>query len=236
MRFPNSSNARKVRSRYGGLSEGQISRQQPQPKSRDNNALIITLIAFLGIVVAQSVTACIAERGLAAQRELEEERAREAELQTYLDDIGQMLLDEDNSLARKAASPSDTIRNDPMSALSRAKTLAIFERSDALRKRIILQFLSQSQLIRRDEPAVSLRGVNLSGIDLSDTNLRLADLSFTNLSGANLSDVALSDARLDSADLSGADLSGANLSIAEGVTDDQLAEAKTLKEATMPEE
>jgi uncharacterized protein YjbI with pentapeptide repeats len=50
------------------------------------------------------------------------------------------------------------------------------------------------------------------------------------LSGADLRKTELEDANLSGADLSGADLSGAK-----GVTEEQLAQAKSLKGATMPD-
>jgi len=81
--------------------------------------------------------------------------------------------------------------------------------------------------------------VNLSGVNLSNANLSKATLGDSNLSGADLSGADLSGAMLQSddfrgADLSGADLSGANLAMAK-VTEDQLAQAKSLAGVTMPE-
>jgi uncharacterized protein YjbI with pentapeptide repeats len=103
-------------------------------------------------------------------------------------------------------------------------------------------------------PSASLKearllGATLSWANLSDADLSLAyligadlsgaDLSGANLLGADLDDANLDDANLYRADLSGAnlyhaDLSSANLGGARGVTDDQLAEAKSLEGATMP--
>jgi uncharacterized protein YjbI with pentapeptide repeats len=55
-----------------------------------------------------------------------------------------------------------------------------------------------------------------------------------NLSNANLSNANLSNANLSNANLSNANLSGAILSEAQGWTEDQLREASSLEEATMP--
>jgi predicted PurR-regulated permease PerM len=90
-------------------------------------ALITALLTLVGVVIAQFVTVT-----------LEDNRAREAELQTYLDDIGQMLLNEDNPLLE--AEPDATL-----SSIARAKTLAILERIDPQQKRTALGFLNDSR-------------------------------------------------------------------------------------------
>jgi uncharacterized protein YjbI with pentapeptide repeats len=89
-----------------------------------------------------------------------------------------------------------------------------------------------------------LRDANLSGADLYGANLTDADLTNADLSGAYLSGANLSGAYLSGADLSGAYLSEANLRYttldeadlrgAEGVTQEQLAQASSLEGATMP--
>jgi hypothetical protein len=271
---------------------------------RDNAALAAALIALAGVLITQIVITNITERGLEAQRVLEEERAqqqqqleddraREAELQTYLDDMGAMLLDDDSPLPE--AEPGGH-----MSSLARAKTLTILERLDGPRQKIVLHFVAESRLINKGEPVISLAGANLTNTDLSsirlansdlsdvwltntdlsradlrETNLsesylsnvslsyaslRNADLSNTNLSNTNLSEANLNEANLSEANLSGAnlrktdlreadlsevnlsranlsdaDLNKADLSDATGVTDEQLAQAKTLEGATMPD-
>jgi uncharacterized protein YjbI with pentapeptide repeats len=198
---------------------------------RDNAALAAALIALAGVLITQIVITNITERGLEAQRVLEEERAqqqqqleddraREAELQTYLDDMGAMLLDDDSPLPE--AEPGGH-----MSSLARAKTLTILERLDGQRQKIVLQFLAESQLISNGEPVISLAGANLtnsdlsrirlassdlSGVWLTNTDLSKADLRETNLSDAYLSNVSLSHASLREADLSETDFSKTDLS------------------------
>ncbi len=75
---------------------------------------------------------------------------------------------------------------------------------------------------------------NLRNADLKEAVLVRAKMEFTNLIGANLIRADLRDADLRQADLSGADLSGANLSRAK-VTSEQLGQAKSLKDAIMPD-
>jgi Pentapeptide repeats (8 copies) len=90
----------------------------------------------------------------------------------------------------------------------------------------------------------NLRGANLSGANLSGANLRDADLQAANLQRANLQDANLQDADLQDAILGVASLVGANLLGAnlygvylEGaiVTDEQLADTLSLREAIMPD-
>src|SRR5215211_6962633 len=70
-----------------------------------------------------------------------------------------------------------------------------------------------------------LKGANMQGADLhGDTDLSQADLRETDLSGANLRGASLTNA----------DLRGANLTNAEGLSEEQLAEVKSLEGATMP--
>jgi uncharacterized protein YjbI with pentapeptide repeats len=84
-----------------------------------------------------------------------------------------------------------------------------------------------------------LAPVDLRGAFLQETNMRRADLRATalgsaDLSGADLSGADLRLANLEGADLQGAFLSEADLRGAEGITEEQLEQAKSLKGATMP--
>jgi uncharacterized protein YjbI with pentapeptide repeats len=149
-------------------------------------------------------------------RLLEEQRTQDATLQTYLDQMGSLLLDKD---LRESAEGSE------VRTLARARTLTVLGRLDPNHKTAAMQFLVEAKLVQRvDErrPIIGLSGADLSGAnlswaDLSDASLSGADLSDANLSSADLSDANLSnaylgDANLRSADLSEADLSGADLS------------------------
>jgi len=85
--------------------------------------------------------------------------------------------------------------------------LAVLEGLDPDRKRILLQFLYESKLIKVDKLIISLLFPNLSGANLSEAKLFSSDLTGANLSGSNLS-----KANLNEADLRGANLRKANLS------------------------
>jgi uncharacterized protein YjbI with pentapeptide repeats len=124
--------------------------------------------------------------------------------------------------------------------------------------------LSGSVLRDANLSGVGLGGANLSGANLSKANLRWADLSGSDLRYADVSGASLSKADLSGSDLRYANLSNANLSVSSldkadlryanlseanlswaylkeadlsdtyRLTDAQIAAAKTLEGATMP--
>jgi|SRR5215211_1997430 len=196
------------------------------------------------------------------------QRGQETALQAYLDKMSELLID-------KKLHEKENMY-DPMRVTARARTLVILKQLDANRKKSILQFLYEAQLINRESDAcpdqpyfrarigldgadltnASLRYITLScaaldgaileNADLSDTKLSKIDLAGSYLSGADLRRADLSGARLvnahlqrkDDPNLSGADLTDADLSGADlmgaAVTAEQLAQAKSLEYATMP--
>ena len=81
-----------------------------------------------------------------------------------------------------------------------------------------MRFLHDADLINKDQRVVSLDGAILTGSDLSFANLEGSDLSGANLRDADLRDANLRDANLKSS----------------VVDDDQLAKAKDLVGAIMP--
>lgn len=172
---------------------------------------------------------------------LEQQRAQDAALQSYLDQMSHLILE--NALFA-SQQPDDVHRT-----LARARTLTILERLDKDRKRYVLQFLYESRLIDQEQSIIRLKEANLSEANLSQTHLPGANLPWTNLSnadlsnadlhGANLSEANLSNANLSNANLSGADLSGAHKLAADGsqqvVPNEELEEqTKSLEGATMP--
>jgi uncharacterized protein YjbI with pentapeptide repeats len=110
--------------------------------------------------------------------------------------------------------------------------------------------LSHADLAGVNLDSFDLQGTDLSGADLTDAYLAWSFLRNARLKGANMQgadlhgDTNLSQADLRNADLSGAilrgatltnaDLRGANLTNAEGLSEEQLAEVKSLEGATMP--
>ena len=153
-------------------------------------------------------------------RQIEDQRAQDAALQAYLDQMSELMLE------RKL---HDSEEGSEVRTLAQARTRTILTRLDGRRKGSVVQFLYEASLINKKNPVVSLssgfvphdlesetvnvglRGADLRGADLHEADLSGADLSEGKLSGANLSDVNLSNADLSDANLSWAPLSGADL-------------------------
>jgi hypothetical protein len=137
-------------------------------------------------------------------RELEstEQRAQDEALQTYLDHMGQLLLDKDTPLRQSK-------EDDDVRTLARAWTLTVLPRLDGFRKRSVVQFLYESGLITKGHVVIDLTGAHLAAVNLTSVNLKGA-----NLHGAYMARANLTDARLSEADLGDAKLFGANLSLA----------------------
>jgi uncharacterized protein YjbI with pentapeptide repeats len=225
-----------------------VLRRQPDGAKAvsDNAALIAALIALGGVFTAQTVSIALDQR-----------RTQHEALQAYLAKMSELLLDKD--LHKKKAD------YDATRVTARLLTLTVLERVDAGRKRTVLLFLREAQLIYRyDRLApktegkkyfyahyVGLSDANLSGanlrgaqlistlgeapVSLKGANLKGAKLSKAILRGADLSGTNLKKADLHGADLSRADLSGADLRGAKGVTNEKLKQAKSLEGATMPD-
>src|SRR5215208_1436486 len=193
-------------------------------KQRDWLQILVAplLIGLIGTALAAWFTwqqnqlqNSVEERRAESAQEIEEQRTQDAALQGYLDQMGSLLLHEG---LRISELDSD------VRMLARARTQTILQTLDGLdRKFNVMQFLMETNLIQGmdgEAPIVSLAGAQLGDTFLHGSPLSGADLRYADLSGADL--------RV--ADLSGADLEGAR-----GVTDDQLAEASSLKVATMPD-
>jgi hypothetical protein len=89
--------------------------------------------------------------------------------------------------------------------------------------------LQQANLQQANLQQANLQGANLQGTDLLGANLQGASLQGANLDGANLDGANLQGAVLQGADLRKALLLGAK------VTDEQLADTRSLQGATMPD-
>jgi uncharacterized protein YjbI with pentapeptide repeats len=122
---------------------------------------------------------------------------REDRLQAYLDKMSELLL---TGKLRKSG------LNDEARYIARARTLTVLSQldGDGERKKTVLQFLYESNLIKKsvDSDIVSLEGADLSG----------GDYSLLTLQNANLHKVFMVNVTLDEVDLSGTDISNADLS------------------------
>ena len=135
------------------------------------------------------------------------EQQQEATLQTYLDNMSNLLLNHQLLASKHSV---DEVRD-----VARIWTLTTLRRLDPTRKQVVLKFLYEAGLIggyyngsgKRREAIVALNDADLSGVKLGVVNL-----SYVNLSGAILRDADMSQATLNYADLSQATLNSANLS------------------------
>lgn len=159
------------------------------------------------------------ERREQEARKLETERAQDAALQSYLDQMTQLLLHDKVPL--RISQPGDEVRS-----VARARTLAVLRVLDGVRKGAVVQFLYEAGLIggvkkergvvETIEAIVSLNEANLRAASLRDTylggaNLNAANLVQAELNGANLELAELNEANLEVARLTGACLNGAHL-------------------------
>jgi uncharacterized protein YjbI with pentapeptide repeats len=210
-----------------------------------------TLWDWIGLFTVSAVLVALGLWYSAQQNErqewIEDQRAQQAVQQSYLDQMGTLLLDRNLRLADE---------NDVVRMLARARTLAALDALGPTRTRRVLRFLYETELIQgippNEQPIISLKYADLEGVDLSrrgllsgadleraditDANLRNADLSATNLTGAHLRGTDLTEANLTRTDLTGAYLVEVNLTDATGVTNDELErQASSLAGTTMPD-
>lgn len=174
----------------------------------------------------------------------------EATLKAYLDDMTTLLLDRQ---PRSQYVADKLVGADAV--VARAKTLTALRRlTDPRLKAIVVQFLYGARLIGyyscddtcpvapavidlsgADLSGADLSGVHLHGVHLSGATLSDVNLSFAHMCGATLSGAYMSFDRLDGATLSNANLSSANLSGAQHLTQQQLDQVHSCRNATLPQ-
>jgi len=174
-----------------------------------------TLWQFLDLLIVPLALAIIGF-GFTAQQQvrqtqIEEQRAQNAALQAYLDQMNPLILEE-GLLGSK--------EGDAVFTLAKARTTTVLAQLDGVHNQAVTRFLSDSGLLRK--PAL-LAKADLQDAKLHKAVLQNANLADTVLKGANLTDAELTDADfsaegqattadLPKADLSRATLLGANLS------------------------
>jgi uncharacterized protein YjbI with pentapeptide repeats len=170
--------------------------------------IVLALITVAFTVLQDARQQRIEDQRAEAERELAQQRAQDAALQAYLDQMSHLLLEKDLRGSKEGS---------VVGTLARARTFATMQRLDAQRNQTIARFLGESELIATDGTTTSLlKGARLDHADLAGVDLRRADLSEANLQGANLHMASLKYANLRDADLSGTtDLNNATL---EGAT------------------
>jgi hypothetical protein len=219
-----------VRQGKGDLLMAQTPKQQAPAESlatrvlraiKDNPALatllgvlIPAVFTLVGVLIQQQANLNIAWQDLAQkQNELDEqqEAAEKTGVQKYLEDMG--------NLRREHGDDGATLAQD-----AQGKTWAVLVALAPEHKGSVVRYLHAGNWIPRDEPVVSLAGVDL----------RDADLSGAYLTGSGLRNAYLTDAKLSGAKLSGAELSGAELSGAADLSGADLSGEATLYYARLP--
>jgi len=209
-------------------------------------AFLIPVVIVLGTWAITWQQGKLEQRRVLQERYLAGERARDEALQSYLSEMGSLLLEEDLR---------DSERGSEVRTVARARTLTVLEMLDPERKSEAMQFLDEANLLHTTPskpkvPLISLEGANLIGTDLQNANftgakLEGADLRGTDLRGAYLTDGWLIYTDLSGADLQNADLSRVHLHVADfrgadlrgaiGITGQELADYGCILEgATMP--
>jgi hypothetical protein len=160
------------------------------------------------------------------------DQQRQDTLNTYLDDMSQLVLQYDLPKSKP---------NAPVRAIAVARTLTAVRNLDGGRKGTLIRYLWEAGLIARPQPIVNIANANLNGAvfsnadltgvalfqlalnnaqfvnsqmakaDLSGSALFEAEMTGANLSGADLENSEPIGADLAGADLAGADLAGADL-------------------------
>jgi len=147
--------------------------------------------------------------------EVENQRAQDAALQAYLDQLTQLLvMQRDDSLVRMQV-------DDEVRKVIQARSEPLLRSLDSTRRWSLILFLSGMSLLARDRPLINLaeadlrgidgRGAPLAGVDLGQAELRGANLKAAHLEEANLNGTHLEEAVLYKARLKGALLNGAHL-------------------------
>jgi len=110
-----------------------------------------TLWDLLGLLIVPVVIALagwwLSEVSTRNQQQIEDDRVRQNVLQSYIQDMTELLLDK--GLA--TSEPDQPVRN-----IARSSTLAAVRQLDGDRKGILLQFLYEANLIRGTYPIISL--------------------------------------------------------------------------------
>jgi hypothetical protein len=161
---------------------------------------IVLILALIWMSIEGNQTAIIVGQTFGQQRyradiQLGQQQQQDAVLDTYLDRMSTLMLN--NNLSSSGS--SDVVRK-----VARDQTIAVLLRLDGVHRGYVLQFLYQSDLITKGDVKVSLSGANLSGAKLHGAKLEQADLSGADLSGADLSGADLTGVLLNGTKLAGA--------------------------------
>jgi hypothetical protein len=141
---------------------------------------------------------------------------RQDTLDDYLQRMSELVLVHEPADSRPGSRPF---------ALARTLTITVLGQLDPTRKRIVVQFLAETNLIRSARNSrgdrsrllarADLRGANLQELDLSSMSLTYADLRHADLNRATLGRTNFDGARLNHATLQGAFIEDAHFYLAD---------------------
>ena len=218
-------------------------------------ALGSLIVAYLTFTNAQTLETQRAENSLT----LETRRAEAELVQEFFQRMETLVVD---NKVPEFESDTDDREKDRIRRAARVQTLAVLRSvEDPERKRVVIRYLDDSELIKKSEPFVDLSEAYIVGADLAYVGLGDTDLSYALLTNANLFGSSLTETYLYGASLYGADLREANLTGADlgwtgltgadlreadltdadlrhavGITNEELEQqAKSLENATMPD-
>lgn len=159
--------------------------------------LIIPLVlAGVGLLFNRSETI--------RQESISLDRQQEEALQSYLNNMENLLFERNLRTAD---------RNSEVRDIARARTLTVLHGLDPGRKSAVITFLYEAALIYKSNASsnVSYPIIGLGGADLVGADLKYTLLDQVSFRGANLNNAQLQGSHLWDADLVHADLVGANL-------------------------
>jgi uncharacterized protein YjbI with pentapeptide repeats len=167
--------------------------------------IVPATVAIVGVGFAysqQQVALDVQNKQAKSALEVQRAQAKNQALESYLDDIGILLVEQ--HLATQ--DPPNPIS--PESTLAKARTLAFLNIVGPHYKRVALDFLYQSNLITRQDVDVQAKQqASVLQVRLDQADLRQAVLHALYLANASLQNVFLNDAELVGSDLQGSDLS-----------------------------
>jgi uncharacterized protein YjbI with pentapeptide repeats len=176
----------------------------------------MTVLTISAVIAAVALTFTWSQAK--QQRFVQDQQARDSALLAYLDTMSGLIFDKhllDTSDEENVVRQREAARD-----VARARTLVALLAVGPERKRDVVRFLYEAELISAQDRVVDLNQANLTDADLSKMPLTGVDLRGANLSdgidepnarGANLRKTSLQNASLEEAKLKSANLEGAML-------------------------
>ena len=171
-----------------------------------------TLWDWLQILIIPAALASAALYLQIAAELIAADRQKEELLTEYFREMTRLLLEHNLREARE---------DSEVRGIARVRTLTTLRELDGVRKGFLMLFLSESDLISREQPIIALSGSNLrdadltgirlQNVDLRNVYLRDATLAYTELDGADLSDAVLIGAMVNEEELRSAVLCNTTL-------------------------